>query len=178
MSKRKKAAPKPDAEEDLPARSLAAPEHLPEAAKAEWEQIVRDSPSGHLARMDRAVLEVFVRTVTDWKAAVESLHSTGGAVIVVNNVPVRNPWTMVVNRLADLVAKLQSDLGLSPGARKRLKVESNNDAEDDLELLLSANDDGLTPRQVQRKRWLEFANKYPGSGGKTGQRLLKARGKR
>jgi P27 family predicted phage terminase small subunit len=139
-------------------RSTPPPSHLPPEGKAEWKRLMKESPKNVLTHADLGSLAVYCRTFADWLEAIRQMDATGGQVVLVNAVPQRSPWHLVSTRLADQLGKLASELALLPASRARLRlpIGEQNDEADELALFL-ADQRELSPRLLEKRKWMEMA---------------------
>lgn len=85
-----------------------------------WAYAITHAPPGLLARIDRAVLTVWVISEDIYRDAVLKL---GGNTIIrspVKGEPIQNPYLAVVNKQAMIMLRAAGELGFSPAARPRL----------------------------------------------------------
>lgn len=95
------------------------PEWLTESQKKGWRYALEHAPAGVLARIDRAVLCVWV--------VAEDLHRQAVLKVADNLIvkspragePIQNPYLAVVNKQAQIMLKAASELGFSPASRPR-----------------------------------------------------------
>lgn len=94
------------------------PKYLDEDAKEEWMEVVQDLyDCGILSTTDRMILANYCQAVSHWKGAElafqeEKAMNPDGAY--------HSSLLGVANRTLSIVAKLCSDLGMTPSARSRI----------------------------------------------------------
>ena len=104
------------------------PDHLDELAKIEWWHIcgVLDE-LGLLSRADRAALEIYCQTYSQWRQACEQVSRYGAVLVQKNKQGAvearRNPFDLVRERTATACTRLLAEFGLTPSSRTRLSVE-------------------------------------------------------
>lgn len=95
------------------------PAWLTESQKEGWTFALKHAPAGVLARIDRALLTLWV--------VAEDFHRTAvlqvGANLVIRSPikgePIQNPYLAIVNKQAMIMIRAASELGFSPAARPR-----------------------------------------------------------
>ena len=97
-----------------------------DATMAEWETILADCvPMGFIRPCDRHMIGRLAALRVQWEAALEKCRNgldtittkrPDGGVKAVSG----SPWAMEVHRLAGLIERLETSLGLSPTARTQL----------------------------------------------------------
>ncbi len=99
------------------------PSYLGDVAKAEWRRLVRElDGTGLLSGLDRDVLAAYCQAYSLWVEAVEAIQRYGTMVKSPNGFPMQSPYLAVLNKQAEIMHRLGSELGLSPSARTRLHV--------------------------------------------------------
>lgn len=92
-----------------------------------WAYAIAHAPPGVLARIDRAVLTVWVVAEDLYADAVRKL---GGNTIIrspVKGEPMQNPYLAVVNKQAMIMLRAAGELGFSPAARPRMGTGAGTD---------------------------------------------------
>ena len=126
-----KAEPKPETGEP------PTPDWLNEAAQAHWRRIVPMMMDvGLLTEIDGDVLAAYcagwaryVQAERDLERIASVDPTTHGILARTSNgTPIVNPMTGVVNHLRRDVARMASELGLTPAGRTQIKVEKPKDA--------------------------------------------------
>jgi P27 family predicted phage terminase small subunit len=104
------------------------PDHLIDAAKAEWSRIVRVLVSYRLvADIDTAALALYCQSYGRWQQAESKLKERRDAglddliIESPNGYPIRNPWFDIANRCMEDCHKYLQQFGLSPAARTRVE---------------------------------------------------------
>lgn len=102
---------------------MDAPPELTEKQRATWRLAITHSPPGLLKHLDRSVFQ-------SWVIAVDMLEQIRGKIAdfgVVIKGPkgsaIVNPLLREQSRYANLVRQLAAEMGFSPTARQRVKVD-------------------------------------------------------
>lgn len=124
------------------------PPHLTGEALAEWGRVTADMRAMRtLGHEVRAVLAIYCQ---NWARMLESeAHvSEHGAVVPAprTGVPMHNPHLAIANRAADVVARLASELGLTPSSRTRVGATGNKTVPDSPWNAFSVIDGGKTQK--------------------------------
>ena len=127
-----------------PVAPLGAPEcpdYLNATATAEWRYMstVLDEMS-LLSRADRAALEIYCQTFSEWRHACDMVAQQGAVIQMETKagiLPKRNPFDLIRERTAQTCAKLLTEFGLTPSSRSRVQVEKK--ASDDFAEFLRAS---------------------------------------
>lgn len=107
---------------------LACPEHLTAAAAAVWRQYVPAIiESGILLRVDGPILESFCTYRSLWLGYLQALESQAIGSMEYSRV------AQLANGAHVQLLKTVAELGLSPNARARLKLDSAEAVQNDLE---------------------------------------------
>ena len=107
------------------------PQHLDRIAKAEWKKtctILKDL--GILSSADRASLELYCQTYSQWRAAVSQVAKSGAVQKIKTKsgtIPKRNPFDIIRERCAIICTRLLVEFGLTPSARTRIEVDQQQD---------------------------------------------------
>lgn len=107
------------------------PQHLDRLAKAEWKKIctiLKDL--GILSSADRAGLELYCQTYSQWRDACEKVAKHGSVLQVKTRsgiIPKRNPFDIIRERNAVVCTRLLVEFGLTPSARTRIEVQQQQD---------------------------------------------------
>lgn len=97
------------------------PDHLSDEARSLWREIAAHAPPGMLTRVDRSALAAFCVAWHLHKKGLEQLEEEGEVVKSALGSPMRNPWVIIVNQQAQILAQFSSKFGLTPGDRAGLK---------------------------------------------------------
>lgn len=108
-----------------------APDWLTESQKEGWRFALLHAPAGVLARIDRAMLTLWV--------VAEDLHRTavlqvGSNLIIrspIKGEPIQNPYLAIVNKQAMIMIRAASELGFSPAARPRFGKGGERDPDNE-----------------------------------------------
>jgi len=116
------------------------PEHLTDAARAEWDRVVVDLVTLKiLTDLDRAALAAYCQAYGRWSAAETALARMADKDAVTDGLIVRtksgnliqNPLVGAANKaMADMV-RYAAEFGLTPSARTRICAEGRDTAMDD-----------------------------------------------
>lgn len=106
-------------------------------AKAKWEQLCDGlSKAGILATIDGDLLESYCMTFSLYRSALKSVQEKGHTVTKVNGDPMRNPACVELAQTMLRMAKLMSELGLTPSARSRITAAPQAEEDDPFEELM------------------------------------------
>ncbi|WP_304474876.1 phage terminase small subunit P27 family [uncultured Parasutterella sp.] len=116
-----------DVEGELPA---APPPSLSEEARAAWSMAVRCAPKGLLTALDHGVLERWCRSYALYRkyakkveaGDVEQCHPESGMRSL-------TPTVMMMIQAHKMMLQCEKELGFSPSARNKVKVEVKDDEE-------------------------------------------------
>lgn len=110
----------------------ARPSHLCDEALAEWNRIVPIlMDMGILSKADGPALSIYCEAHAQWVHAKDQIRERG-AVVKINDVVKRNPWSIVASDAARMMQSILGEFGLTPssrakvcvvGTRKRDKIE-------------------------------------------------------
>ncbi|HEY8667796.1 MAG TPA: phage terminase small subunit P27 family [Tepidisphaeraceae bacterium] len=108
------------------------PDHLSDAAKVEWERMVRLLlPQGMLTVIDGDQLALYCQAYARWAEAERELATGGTVVKSPNGYPIQNPYLSVATTAMKQMAQYLPRFGMTPADRSR--VRSNLPAEDSIE---------------------------------------------
>ena len=111
-------------EPEVKPRIPTCPLELDEVARAEWERITRELHRARvITRLDRAALAAYCSAWSRFIQAQQELQKSGPVVKSPSGYPILNPWLSVLNASIKQMTTLLSELGLSPAARTRIRVE-------------------------------------------------------
>lgn len=103
----------------------SVPEHLTEAAKAEWNRIAEIlARLGLLSTLDRAALAAYCTVYGRWVEAEEALKKSGTVVKSPSGYPMVSPYLVVANRALEQMRAFMVEFGLSPASRSRISVNA------------------------------------------------------
>lgn len=102
------------------------PAYLDAIAKAEWRYMTKVLADLRLLTMtDRAALELYCHTYSEWRKACEQVAKYGAVLIRTFNGKTeakRNPFDVVRERNATQMARMLQEFGLTPSSRTRIEV--------------------------------------------------------
>lgn len=90
-----------------------------------------------LTDVDVEMLSAYCQAYGLWKEATAMVNKLGLVTSTLKGNMVQNPFVPIVNRQAQIMAKLASEFGFSPSSRSRLEVDTNSGEDDPLEQLLA-----------------------------------------
>lgn len=137
------------------------PSHLRGDAKKEWKRIIDELESKDLiSQLDRGLLAAYCVAYATWLDASRHVQQEGAVTRqVISNKGQRldgsedvvyqdahNPWASVMNKQAELMAKLGDKLGLDPTSRMRLMATGKESADPDEDFLFGKD----TPKPATR----------------------------
>ncbi|HOI96243.1 MAG TPA: phage terminase small subunit P27 family [Syntrophobacter fumaroxidans] len=105
-----------------PTGKASCPKHLPLDAKREWRRIVGSLPPGMVTAADVPLLAAFCVAWALHKEASAHIQAESAVILSKNEQPYQNPWLSILNRQAEIMAKLGSRFGLSPSDRNGIKL--------------------------------------------------------
>ena len=111
-----------------PAIAPRCPRHLDRQARKIWRLTTKVmAEMGTLAVSDQAVIAGFCAQYSRWIKAEERLAASEGpdkeVMQTVNGHWIQNPWLGISNRAHDKMVKLAAELGLTPTARTRIRLD-------------------------------------------------------
>jgi P27 family predicted phage terminase small subunit len=112
-----------------PEAAPACPDHLSDAARAEWRRIVPELLAvGVLATVDRAALALYCVAYARWEDAEQKLIESGGEVVKTRSgYPIQNPYLSIANKAMDQIHRYLAEFGMSPSSRMRVAKSSHGD---------------------------------------------------
>lgn len=115
------------ANEPIPRALLSiadAPEYLSDDARIEWVRIIHElNVMGLLTTADMDIVGMVADITARYKKAQAQVDADGFTILTPNGYPVIHPSLTVVNKCIQQLQKLYVELGMTPSARSRLKVE-------------------------------------------------------
>jgi len=97
------------------------PEHLSEAARAEWNRLAATlHEMGVVTLADRAALAAYCQAWGRWVEAEEKLKTTPTMLKTPSGYVQQSPWLSVANKQLELMGRYMAELGLTPSARSRV----------------------------------------------------------
>src|SRR5262245_27314232 len=99
------------------------PEHLSEAAKAEWTRMSAElSKLGLLTIVDRSAFGAYCMAGGRWVEAEGALRKTGPVVKAPSGYPMLSPYLAVANRALEHMRMFLIEFGMTPASRAKLAV--------------------------------------------------------
>lgn len=116
-----------NADEPQPVGDLhAPPDWLNDAQKAIWREAIGRAPPGMLKLLDESVFQTWVVAKSLHQEATGFVNKWGSVVRVgPNNVPMQSPYLAIINRQAQIMMRAAAELGFSPTARSRVRVQGS-----------------------------------------------------
>lgn len=113
-------------DEPVPPEGLPhCPAHLSDEAKAEWARLAAALHGmGVLTVADRAAFAAYCQAWGRWVEAEEKLRTTPPLIRTPSGHVQQSPWIGIANRQLELMGRYMTELGLTPAARSRIRVES------------------------------------------------------
>lgn len=99
---------------------LKMPPGLTDGQKKHWRYVIEKSPAGLLKGIDRKVLHLWVIAADIHETAEENLRNSSMLIKTPNGMAIPSPYINILNRQAEIMHKLNSELGFTPAARARL----------------------------------------------------------
>ena len=114
------------ADEPQPATAKPpCPQWLAPAAKREFERVAQELVElGVLAKIDMAVLAAYCQNYSRWAEAEAGIADQGLIVRSPNGYPINNPFISIANEAQRQMRAFASELGLSPSARTRIRIDA------------------------------------------------------
>lgn len=115
-----------NAEEPKPAHALAdPPESLSDRQKDIWRRALAQAPPQMLTTLDASVFTVWV-VACDFHDQANTMVTKHGVFMKTKKTgtPIQCPWMAVVNRQALIMMKAAAEMGFTPTARSRVKIEN------------------------------------------------------
>ena len=106
------------------------PAYLSDYAKTEWRYIVPLlDDMGIIGKVDRGVLVSYCEAYSMFRQAVEALERELNSPVIRthNGNYVQNPWVSIKNRAAQDMLKYAAELGMTPSARTRIRIEQRDE---------------------------------------------------
>lgn len=114
----------PNPQEPQPDGDLAEPPaELSATQQAVWRYAIEHAPPGMLKKIDRSVFTVWVVAADTLEKARAEVARLGLLVKTKEGATIQNPYLAIQNKQAALIMKAASELGFSPTARPRVKVD-------------------------------------------------------
>lgn len=121
----------------------SAPRHLNAVAQREWRRVARGlADAGVLTKMDRATLAAYCANYARWAEAENKLRTDGMVDKTPNGMAVQGVWLQISNKAQVLMLKFAQELGLTPAARTRVRVEKVEAKKSLAEILFDGVADG------------------------------------
>lgn len=101
-----------------------APEWMNPEQRAVWNLAIKQAPPGLLRELDGSVLEIWVVAKVMHRDASQRVAKTGTVVRAPESgYPMQNPWVAIINKQAQIMLKAASEMGFTPSARSRVRIE-------------------------------------------------------
>ncbi|HMR01748.1 MAG TPA: phage terminase small subunit P27 family [Candidatus Competibacter phosphatis] len=121
-----KAEPKPAG------KRPACPRHIQGEAKKEWNRITKQLLTlGLLTEVDRAALAAYCQCWARWVEAEEEMRRLDFRMITQTDsgYPVVSPWMGIANTAMKQMLRYLTEFGMTPAARSRVTVATEQDAD-------------------------------------------------
>jgi P27 family predicted phage terminase small subunit len=114
-----------NANEPIPKDPLGGPpDDLSEKQLEIWNHSVKAAPPGLLTELDRYVLITYCVAAALHEEARAKIKQFGALVKTpITGVPMQSPWLTIMNKQAQIMKGCISEMGFSPSARGRVKIE-------------------------------------------------------
>jgi P27 family predicted phage terminase small subunit len=110
--------------EPVPTGDLTAPPTwMNETQQTIWRDAIRQAPPGLLRELDESCLTVWVVAATMHRDASQRVARMGTMVQSPSGYPIQNPYLAVVNKQAAIMLKAAAEMGFTPSARSRVRVD-------------------------------------------------------
>lgn len=119
----------PNPDEPQPVGDLMLPpDWMSDSQKEGWRYAISHAPPGLLRLLDQSILNVWVIAEDLHRNASEKVAQIGPLVKVGSNGAwQQNPYLPIMNKQALIMMKAASEMGFTPSARTRVKVEKATD---------------------------------------------------
>lgn len=116
-------------EEPLPKGNLLEPPaSLSDRQKEIWRRTLALAPPALLKDLDESVYKIWV-VAYDYHDEANRMVGTHGVFMKTKTgTPIQSPWIAVVNRQALIMMKAAAEMGFTPSARSRVKVDPTKEA--------------------------------------------------
>lgn len=112
----------------------APPEHLDEAAKAKFNAMAELlARHGVMTELDCSALARYVVIWRRWLEAEAEVKRRGPVVKTSNDNIIQNPFLAVANKCLAQMAQIESEFGLTPSSRSRIRMAEPTDTADPFE---------------------------------------------
>jgi P27 family predicted phage terminase small subunit len=113
---------------DEPQPELQAPDcpaELGPVAKREWDRLVVElAKLNLLTNLDRAALAAYCGAYALWAEATQAIQKFGTMVKSPSGYPIQSPYVAIANRQAEIMMRISSEFGFTPGSRSRISAPS------------------------------------------------------
>ncbi|MDE3016357.1 MAG: phage terminase small subunit P27 family [Pseudomonadota bacterium] len=127
--------------EDEPMPPLVVPEppdHLDERAKAKFTQVAEMlARHGIMTELDANAIARFAVVWCRWVDAEAEIKKRGPVVKTTSDNVIQNPFLAVANKCLLQMAQIESEFGLTPSSRSRIRMEMPSDTVDPFEEYLN-----------------------------------------
>jgi P27 family predicted phage terminase small subunit len=142
QAKQRALAEAPRARKGLP----RCPKHLTGVERETWKRLAGElHDAGVLAVIDRDALALYCVVYARWLDAEERLRKIGAVISTTNGNLIQNPYLGIANRAAEQMVRLESEFGMTPASRSRVKAEPAQPAR---ERTRTATGDDFDPREL------------------------------
>lgn len=119
-------------QEPMPTRAMPEPlSWLDDTARGEWVRVVRDAPAGLLTSLDMMVLAAYCNAYSKYQKASLMCDVEGFTVVSQKGTELQAPWVGTMNTQVAIMLKCCSEMGFTPTARTRIRVQPDDGAQDD-----------------------------------------------
>jgi len=111
------------------------PAHITGEARQEWDRITDELDAmGLLTTADRTVIALYSQSWQRWVKAEQKVMEMGELVAAPKTkTPMANPWLSIANKAHEQCHKMLIELGMTPSARSKIKVDKSEPEIDDLD---------------------------------------------
>jgi P27 family predicted phage terminase small subunit len=114
------------------------PDHLDERAKAKFTQVAEMlARHGIMTELDANAIARFAVVWCRWIDAEEEIKKRGPIVKTAADNVIQNPFLAVANKCLLQMAQIESEFGLTPSSRSRIRMEMPSDTVDPFEEYLN-----------------------------------------
>jgi len=126
--------PKPKTSKSAP----RAPSYLSKPAQKEWRRISKELHTlGLLTKVDIPALAAYCQCFATWVDANEKIQKHGVLIKAQSGFPMQSPYLAIANKAMVEMRKWLVEFGMTPSARSRVEVSSDDEADPMEEFLKS-----------------------------------------
>ena len=129
-------------EPKLPLVAPEPPDHLDERAKAKFTELAKMlARHGVMTELDAGAIARYAVVWCRWVDAEAEIKKRGPVVKTTGDNIIQNPFLTVANKCLLQMAQIESEFGLTPSSRSRIRMEMPSDTIDPFEEFLNRGKD-------------------------------------